>query len=87
MSEEGEGPVEILKKIMGAIVMKQQEMEEAESEEVQFTDMAGRAAIYVRGTVYAGNVIYIDNAEHVVPREIARIVFRARDGMVKMFQI
>lgn len=87
LSKQVEIPEEILKKLIVTIAVKEREMRNIELEEFQFTDMASHAAIYVRGTVYAGNVIYMDNIEYIVPREIGRIVLRTRNGMVKMFQI
>lgn len=87
LSKQEEVPEEILKKLLETIAEKEREMRKIESEEFQFSEMAGRAAVYVRGTVYAGNVVYIDDMEHIVPREIGRVVLRFRDGMVKMFQI
>lgn len=87
LSKQVEIPEDILKKMLSTIDIKEQELKKIESEEFRFTDMTNQAEIYVRGTVYAGTVVYIDNREHIVPRDVGRIVFRIRNGLVKMFQI
>lgn len=84
-----EKAVELIKKLNGAIVAKDQELVDLDadiSRLVRLTD-EGMKAVLVRGNAYEGSVIEINTVKYMLPSTVSRIIFKLKNKNVVMVRM
>ncbi len=84
-----EKAVELIKKLNGAIVAKDQELVDLDAEISRLAHLTdeGMKAVLVRRNAYEGSVIEINTVKYMLPSTVSRIIFKLKNKNVVMVRM
>lgn len=84
-----EKAVELIKKLNGAIVAKDQELVDLDADISKLAHLTdeGMKAVLVRGNAYEGSVIEINTVKYMLPSTVSRIIFKLKNKNVVMVRM